>query len=291
LIGGDGTSSGIAAWVDSQAVAALLAEFDCGPLPSGSLGFRLETLASISDRWDYRKGAERSQAVGEEFPADKAARIGALAKDLGLVRRQVPPSSVYDHVLVLGGGVMTMRARAGRAAEILRSGVTTSTIAGLGSLRPLPQSPECPTEGDAVDAGLRRAFDLGEPTGLREGTTDLGQPWWIRTWSAPSVHVLAAPSTRAGIRANTGDTFIGWAELVQPDPRNARLLLVTTDIFVPFQHCDAIRLLGLRYGCVIDTIGFDTAANPWVEAPETFEILQEVRSAILSMLALYRALP
>jgi hypothetical protein len=292
LITWDGTpesiEESIAAWVGGPALTALLDDFGLGPLPRGSLGERLEALAAASDRWDYRRGAERFQAVGETFADDRAARIGAAAAALGFVDHREPAHDAYDHVLVLGGGVLTMRARADLAAGVLRGRVGTGTIAGLGSMRPL-DDPQCPTEGDAVDAALRRAFGLGRPTGIRDGVSELGQPWWIRSWGE-DVHVLAAPSTRGGLRANTGDTLVGWAELVQPDTRGARLLLVTTDIFVPFQHCDAIRLLGLGHGCFIDTIGFSTADNPWVKTPQTFQILQEVRSAVLSMRALYRAL-
>jgi hypothetical protein len=202
---------------------------------------------------------------------------------------------------VLGGGVRTMLARSGLAARVLDQGVRARTVAGLGSVRPLENQaqlarelgvPECPTEGDAVDVGLRLAFGLADLPDDRSGVSDIGEPWWIRSYRRhlPVVHVLAAPSTRQGVRANTGDTFIGWAELVEPDPAGARLLLVTTDIFVPFQHCDAIRLLTLRYDCFVDTIGFDTAADQWVSTPETFQILQEVRSAVRSMQALYSAL-
>jgi hypothetical protein len=59
------------------------------------------------------------------------------------------------------------------------------------------------------------------------------------------------------------------------------VLVVTTDLFVPFQHCDAVRLLGLPYGCAVETVGFDTSTTV-----RTFELLQEVRSAIRSMRAL-----
>jgi hypothetical protein len=40
----------------------------------------------------------------------------------------------------------------------------------------------------------------------------------------------------------------------------------------------------------VETVGFATAANPWVPAARTFEILQEVRSAIRSMQGLLQAL-
>ncbi|GIE33963.1 hypothetical protein Ait01nite_070080 [Actinoplanes italicus] len=293
---------GIAAWIDSEAMAALLAEFRHEPLPTGSLGDRLAALEAVSARcWDYRKGLERHQATGETFSPERTARIEAAATALGLLGHRPPPADDYDHILVLGGGVRTMLARADLAADLARQGVSTTTIAGLGSVRPLDNPaqvaqelglPESPTEGDAVEVGLRRALRLGQPPSRRSGVSDTGQPWWIRSYedTRPPVHVLAAPSTRPGMRANTGDTFIGWAELVEPRPEGARLLLVTTDIFVPFQHCDAVRLLTLQYRCHVDTVGFDTRSNPWVKTPETFQVLQEVRSAVRSMQALHSAL-
>jgi hypothetical protein len=92
------------------------------------------------------------------------------------------------------------------------------------------------------------------------------------------------------MRANTADGFVGWAELLPGAAHGAQLLLVTTDMFVPFQHCDAVRVLGLGYGATIETIGFATATSRWVRAARTFEVLQEVRSAILSMRLLHAAL-
>ena len=106
----------------------------------------------------------------------------------------------------------------------------------------------------------------------------------------PTVHVLAAPSTRPGQRANTADTLTGWANLVRLPAAGTRILMVTTDIFVPFQHCDAVRLLGLRYGCEVETVGFDSTANRWVPPPSTAAVLQEVRSAIRSVQALHQAI-
>ncbi|MDZ5444029.1 hypothetical protein U2F26_14990 [Micromonospora sp. 4G57] len=283
-------------------MTALLDEFGYGPLPEGPLAHRLEALERISAaRWDYRKGRlERYQAEGESFPATVDARIRSAARSLGLADRLMPLGQSYDHLLVLGGGVRTMMARAHLTTTILRHGVGTTSVAGLGSLRQLDDQGEvarrlglgeCPTEGDAVDEALRHAFGAALPTDQRSGRTEAGQPWWVRSYLdvRPPVHVLAAPSTRPGQRANTADTLIGWAELVQSPRVGSRLLLVTTDIFVPFQHCDAVRLLGLPYGCEVETVGFDNTSNPWVPQSETFAILQEVRSAIRSMQALYQA--
>src|SRR5690349_9874565 len=101
----DQLHDGIAAWIDSDAMSALLAEFGQGPLPAASLGERLTALESISARcWDYRKGLERHQALGEKFTAGRELRIRAAAAALGLAGRQTPAYESYDHVLVLGGG-------------------------------------------------------------------------------------------------------------------------------------------------------------------------------------------
>ncbi|MCG5472068.1 hypothetical protein LADH09A_006103 [Micromonospora sp. LAH09] len=296
-------SEAIASWIGSSAMTALLREFRYGPLPDGPLADRLAALEKISaERWDYRKGnLERHEAVGERFEPAADARIRSAAGSLGLADRSAPLAQRYDHVLVLGGGIRTMMARAHLAATILHGGVSASFVTGLGSLRPLHDKDgdarrlglgECATEGDAVDEALRHAFGAPRPTDRRFGTTGAGEPWWIRSYSEarPPLHVLAAPSTRPGERANTADTLTGWAELTQQSRTSSRLLLVTTDIFVPFQHCDAVRLLGLGYGCGVETVGFANASNQWVQAAETFAILQEVRSAIRSMQALHRAL-
>lgn len=297
LPAGDDLAAGIARWVDSPAVAALLADFGQRPLPAGPLAERLSALEAVSAQiWDYRKGLERHEAVGETFPDERVALIRAAASALGLADRRTPAADRYDHVLVLGGGVATMMARAELAATVLRDGVEATTVAGLGSVRELEVQveglPVCATEGDAVELGLRCAFGLDGAVATRSGVSELGMPWWVHSYPAadPVVHVLAAPSTQPGKRADTADTLTGWAEIVQRVPKDSRLLVVTTDIFVPFQHCDAVRLLGLPYGCTVDTIGFDTGANPWVPVTQPFAVLQEVRSAVRSMQALHLAL-
>lgn len=65
---------------------------------------------------------------------------------------------------------------------------------------------------------------------------------------------------------------------------------MTAPIYVPFQHCDAIRTLGVPYGCAIDTVGVDpTLADAPLPEPTLTpgRYLQEVRSAIRSMRTLH----
>jgi hypothetical protein len=68
------------------------------------------------------------------------------------------------------------------------------------------------------------------------------------------------------------------------------LVKVTSAIFVPFQHADAVTTMGLRYRCSIDTVGcengeIDLKANPELTA----KYLQEIRSGIRSMRRLHDA--
>lgn len=116
---------------------------------------------------------------------------------------------------------------------------------------------------DAVDAGIRIGFGLTGPI-MREASDGGGthRSWEVRTYrpaGGPEIHVLAAPSTDPEKRrANTPDTYEFWARRVKLRATD-RILVVTSPMYVPFLHSDAIRILGLRHGCGIDTIGFDPA--------------------------------
>lgn len=289
----------IDAWIGSPAMTALRKAFGDAPARDGKLADRLVELEQFSaEHWNFRNGNERHEARRQSFAFE--ALIWSAAAALGLTGRQAVLDRSYDHMLVLGGGVGHMMARSTLAAEVIASGVSAGSIAGLGSLRPLDKPDvghkwglrDCPTEGDAVDESLRLLFRLDEPTQRRSGVTDLGAEWWVRSYHdvSPPVHILAAPRTPPAPRANTGDTLTGWAELVQRSPSGS-VLLVTTDVFVPFQHCDAVRLLGLRHGCVVQTVGCDSLTNRYIVTPsEPTTALQEIRSAIRSMQALHSAL-
>ena len=289
--------SGILEWLHSAAFRALLTEFGGKPC-AGSLAEMLTEVERFSASvWDYRRGAERSGAVAATFPRHVEELVRGVAPALGLTGRNQPSVSTFDHVLQLGGGVRTSLARAHHLAGLLGSGVVTPAVTGLGSFRALNEFddsshfglPACPVEADAVEQALRLALGITDDAVERVGDRQGGQ-WRVRTYLShrPEVKVLAAPPSRPGARANTGDTFIGWAEVMIGSPAGARLLLVTTDQFVPFQHADAIRLLGHRYGCGVETVGLDLSGpQPWLTPPSTSAILQEVRSTIRSMHALY----
>ncbi|WP_412539999.1 hypothetical protein R8Z50_29880 [Longispora sp. K20-0274] len=276
----------IEAWVTSRPLRDLVRAFG-GGWPTGSLAKILSDLDVFSQGvWDFRAGQERHLARAKDFDPRTTDLIMASCRALGLVDEEDPKNQTYTHFLVLGGLIRACIQRPEYAAR-LSARVTTGDVTALGSFRPLTDIEKslaarlglgAPlTEFDAMDAGMRLAFGLGEPAEVTEHVRRY-------TGEAPaSFTVVAAPSSVPGRRANTADTYRYWAEHYSPA---GDLLLVTSTAYVPFQHCDALRILGLEYGCGIDTVGLAPTALPFTPA----NYLQEVRSAIRSMRALHAVL-
>nr|BFE56955.1 hypothetical protein GCM10020063_014810 [Dactylosporangium thailandense] len=247
-----------------------------GEVPAAETGELLAWLDAFSDaHWNFRGrlgGVERDR-IRVDLPVRLAAAAGTAAAALGLMDSIEPPHDEYAHVLVLGGLARACLQRTEHAARLAATR-RVGAIAALGSLRPLgpeervvPGAEGCRTEADALAAGVRAAFGTGVPV------------------------LVAPPRDPAAPRANTADTYEHWAAAARPRAEE-RILIVTSPIYVPFQHCDAIRILGLRYRCGIDTVGFDphrasTPQPPGAAGPD--RCLQEIRSAIRAARALHAA--
>jgi hypothetical protein len=296
-------AASIGAWVTSPALAELVGHFG-GEVPSGSVASVLDAVAGFSAVWDFRAGVkERFDTARLHYAPELDARLRALIHTLGLGGSDRPAHEHYDHIVVLGGGIRVALGRTDYTARLLAGGLRARTLAGLGSLRRRDDREHreglrlglepVETEADMMTAGLRRFLDLDPAAPAAERA---GDGWWRRTWPGPrpgvaEVHVLAAASSRPPRRANTADTLVGWAEHVCTPAPTDRVLFVTNDPYVRHQHCDAVRLLGGRYGCGVETVGYDEPAmREWGRPLSTTELLQEVRSSILAMRNLHDAL-
>ncbi|BCB83348.1 hypothetical protein [Phytohabitans suffuscus] len=292
---------GVARWITSAPLRDLVAAFG-GRWPGGDSPSLLGWLDAFSaTHWDFRAGGERPDAVEPDLDPEVAALVEVSAEALGMVGAKPPPRRDYKHVVVLGGFAYACLRRTAYAAHLLHRGTIAEGVGVLGSLRPLsaaeralPPVAGCHSEVDVLDLGVRRAFKVDEPA-----ETDVAPDgsWSVRTYvpaDDPRITVLAAPSSEPGVRrAHTADTQRFWARraaLAQGD----RLLVVTAPIYVPFQHCDAVRTLGLPYGCAVDTVGVDPRLADELPLPEPTltpgRYLQEIRSAIRSMRLLVAAL-
>jgi hypothetical protein len=307
--GGPATSieASVAAWIHSPPFVELIEVFDGPDLASGSLLCQLHELDEFSARWDFRAGKERNLAETARFADEHEDVILAAARALGLVDSKPPRHDKYDHMVILGGLIRACVLRPRLAAVLLGEGVSAETITGIGAFRPLGGDEPAlaaaaglsglETEFDAMDAGMRRAFGLETPEDERGEVhaENANLSWLVRTYRASTgstVSVVAAPTTDPARRANTPDSYRYWAEALVHVQEGQRVLLVTSAIYIPFQHADAIRMLGLPYGADVDTVGVDTTTVREPELRQTFtssNYLQEVRSAIRSFRSLVEA--
>jgi len=277
----------------------------------------LEQLAAAD--FDFRGGAhyrERSQAATADFDAALRDRVLELTDRLGLVSPRPTHFDRYDRTLVLGGGYKSPLLRARYAAQLSSKGIELGELSFLGSPRFLiedpaerpvvaPYAPEANDEFDLMEAGALAAFDVAAHDvqflcGCHS-SDEICPRWRYRDTETAErtppafTHerrvrlagsdgrtvgsVLSASTGRPPYRPDTSDTFELWGRCAQPKP-GERVLLVTTQVFVPFQYFEGLRRVFLRYGAEVDAAGFGA---DWDDRPQTAEyLLQETLSAIRS---------
>lgn len=288
-------------WVCHPAFTALVGSFG-GPRQQTDLASYLEALERFSTVWDFRGGQERNLARSLKASKEGEEQIFATARILGMREGfERPRADEYDHCLILGGLVRACVIRPAWAAELAKTGIRFGDVTALGGVRPLggdePSIASAVAMSDvvdefqAMDAGLRRAFGVaGDP--VADGKNDPSEPngsWIVHRYQLKDLplSVVAAPSSQPHLRrANTGDSYAWWAKNVAKLTADHRILLVTSAIYVPFQHADAVRMLAAAYDCAVETVGvpagwtIDGVPKQWYTAAN---YLQEMRSAICSM--------
>lgn len=300
----------IAAWARSAPLAAVVGAFG-GTLPSLAtpIGEVLAWLDDFSTRWDFRGGRERNMAATDVLPPGAVEVVARAAAALGLIGTSSPASVRYDHVLILGGLLRGCLTRPSYARDLIDRGVIEAgSITALAAFRPLRGDElelserfgltGVADELDAMDAGVRAAFSLDSAQyhDRSELSDVVGASWCVRTYDCPGqkpVRVVAAPSSAPGERrANTADAYEWFISNLGDVTSGQRILAVTTDIYVPYQHADALRMLALPHGVEVDAVGIRPG-----DVDESLEklfgphdYLQELRSTIRALRALNTAL-
>ncbi|GAB3470295.1 hypothetical protein [Actinophytocola sediminis] len=309
LIGtGHDVEGDIASWVTSSPLRSLVEEFGGGAeLVSSTvtdLASRLAKLDEFTDRWDTRKGLERNQAGELDLTDNQAQLVLDAADAFGFSATSPPPYDTYDYVLMLGGLVRACVARPAYAAQLINSRqVTARAVVALGGHRPFVGDefefakvlgiPEVTEEYEAMDAGTRLAFGLTEPEKVEGETSELvGGTWGVRHYRTDtelSVMVAAAPSSAPRERrANTPDSYAWFADYLADLRPGQRVLVVTTQIYVPAQHAGAVRMLQLPYGVEVHTVGTEpTVAGAPKQQYSPTKYLLEVRSTVRALRALH----
>jgi hypothetical protein len=321
----------IHAWITSTPFIDLLELFEEHIVLQVGLDETLRRLEAFSDRWDFRRIARENGAATDDkmrrgtgsarwlsattgLSKEMEARILQDAKGLGLVNAQDPDQPMYDCILVLGGARLSCNLRPHRAAEVIRNGVRADTVALLGAARPVADSerdatdtyaPGAVDEFDLIVAGGRRAFGGDEtlPTLpseeeryddpnnrnlswlIRRSTTLFGgRPLRIVAISAPSSEPLRR-------RANSADTILFFLDREKVLPES-RLLLITSQIYVPYVQLEALRTVALPRRMLVETIGFPGDRMPELQGlSNANHYLQEIRSAIQAARRFCQAYP
>lgn len=293
------------AWLDQPALAAILGRFGAPALSEG-----LDAIAEwTSTHWNFRAGLERNFLDPSSISAEDDAFVVKAAGELGLVTPQPPSLAEYDHVAILGGLVRACVWRTEYAKHLVDTGTVVRNVTAITGRRPIGGNetplletlgyPPLGDEAAVMREALHRSF---APAGLTlvaesEPGTAVNSQWSVEAASAddgPSVHFVMAPSSEPEARrANTPDSYKFWAEEVAKLGPEDRVLLVTSQIYLPFQHVDAVRMLGLRYGCRVETVGIDHRVIDDRGAGQAFSgvsYLQEINSVLRSFRLLRDAL-
>jgi hypothetical protein len=265
------------------------------------------------DGIEYR---ERPQNTPGNFDTRIATIVDDKATRLGLVTPGAPKRDTYAATLVLGGVYRSPLLRARYARMLRDEGVELGRVFLLGSPRFMISEPSEAIAVEDYAQGARDEFDLmigaaSAEFGWRAGDVRMececadpsaccprwplsGHPHAATTppeythersvefvggGDRAKAVALSAHTSRPPYRPDTSDTLSFWARHASPKSGEP-ILVVTTQVFVPFQYFDALRRLFLPYGLDVDVVGFD---GSWGDRPLTTEyLLQETLSAIRS---------
>jgi len=273
----------------------------------------------FSERWDFRKLQQEATAkdTGEgsrwlvndsSLTETQRDIIKESAKELGLIGIEIPSKNTYDFLWVLGGARLSCRLRPRLAAHLVTEhALHCDIVALLASGRPISlternatdtYAPNAKTEFDLINYGAEIEFNI--PSSFIEERNDdaanTNKSWIIRrydkTGSLPSIMSMCAPSSEPERRrANSADTYEFFFHHVQVPPGSS-LLLITSQIYVPYQQLEAIRTVALRHNVVIETVGFPREWSGYLQGmTSSINYLQEIRSTIQSTNRFFSAFP
>jgi len=308
--------SNIQDWLSASSLQELTESFGS----TAPLGSSLEELSrwylDFSDCWDFRGHQNQAfdQKVGEgarwllnnddltEGQKELALRA---ALDLGLMDNSVPAKPESDFIWVLGGAKLSCLLRTRLAAQTIQSShKPPQAVVLLASSRPIGDaerdatktySPTAETEYDLFISAAERELHVGN--NYHEDRYDDGinpnNSWIVRKYEMNEydVFIIAAPSSEPDKRrANSADTYEFFFERFRA-PEGSSILLSTSQIYVPYQHSEAIRTIAFPHKIYLDTIGFPPEWGGDLQGMnEPTNYLQEIRSTIQSInrfLALY----
>ena len=293
-------------WLVSPELAKIVESFG-GKYPDvDDTKYLVNCLLEFSEKWDYRRKklatddrngealrwAVNDGQIGEE--QQKAVFDGINM--LGLKNVSIPRFDFYDYILVLGGARMACLYRIKYAKELIaKMKQVPRAVVMLSGMRIVSDTernmtdsyaPDALTEVDLMNAGAEQVFELSrEYEEIKYMNPNMNKSWAIRTYLDLEykfqIQSVCGPSSNPELRrANSADTFTFFAEKQQIKP-GSRMLMVTSQIYVPYQQMEAIRSLAIPNNIYVETVGFPTEWNINQRGMmKTENYLQEIRSTI-----------
>lgn len=294
-------------WLYSDQLTNIIQTFK-GDLPdTDSILERADWLLKFSDCWDYRTIQKNAhdQKTGEHarwqidstnISEEQKSAVNDGIHALGLIDIQTPIENNFDYIIALGGARFSCLYRTKYVHELLsRQKISAKSVVLLSGMRPILESersstdtyaPDARTEYDLINAGAKHAFGLLQ--NFKEEIYHNENPnksWAVRAYDflpdTPPIFSISAPSTESEKRrANSADTYKFFIEKLNVK-QGSKLLLVTSQIYVPYQQIEAIRTLAIPYNLYIETVGFPVEwAGQQQGMMEPANYLQEIRSTI-----------
>lgn len=293
-------------WIDSDELSEIISSFG-GKIPdSDSIEEKAKWLLDFSECWDYRRKQKEThdKNTGENArwkvtnEGIRPSQIEAVRKGiqaLGLIGIEKPQKKEFDYVIALGGARFSCLYRPQYAYYLLKEGeITAKEVVLLSGMRPVLESERAATdtyaqgartEYDLINAGAEQVFHLRRDyLEERYYNENQNKAWAIRRYECQDglrISSFSGPSSEPEKRrANSSDTyqFFIKKENIQ---KGDRLLLVTSQIYVPYQQIEAVRTLAEPYGIYIETVGFPTEWSGKLQGMmEPANYLQEIRSAV-----------
>lgn len=278
-------------WASVDELWDLVEVFDATPVDRSDVESALAFIDYVAaDHWDFRQGRER-QSLERELSNDVVALVYRVAARFGLLRRNGEPKGSYDDLLVLGGTVRACYSRMALGKSLLETRVECPAMTALGAFRPLQPEElhlarvlvggEVETEAEALVATARVLYGAGDAAvhELCDGAEVVVVDERVR------VSVLGCSGS--GGRARTDDTYRLW---MQRSPWSAtaprRVVIVTSQIYVPYHHLEALRLLAMPRGWYVETVGSEPGEflpSQLAPALKPAHYLQEIRSTVHAM--------
>jgi len=299
----------IETWARSSALSQLINSFGSKVPDKLDVETLVTWLLNFSKQWDFRRLQQEAVAkdIGEsarwllndsDLTPLQQDLIEKSAKILGLIGISEPIEQFYDYVLVLGGARLSCLLRPRLAAKLIKERhIQPKAIILLASSRPVAHSerdatdvyaPNAINEFDLINAGAEMSFQIKDFT--EESCDDpinVNRSWAIRRYNVmmkfPPIVSISSPSSEPDKRrANSADTYEFFFSKFNVT-HGSSLLLVTSQIYVPYQQLEAIRTLALPHDVIVETVGFPSVWGGKLQGlagPSNY--LQEIRSTIQS---------